>query len=235
MYGRVLHSTPPLHGGAITQIEPGITSTDGYFKPRFALDGDYASLRAYKRAMLQKYGSEKWQELQGKAKAMQKRLTGIEGRLQSGNSDLEKVAGLRLWQVRLQPGMRKCIGYSASRETTWEDPFGNAPNDPFACARAMECQRALWVCYPIIGFGCACSIVIFLGRFLWVGCGASNRPHRLEHLRVVARPNGGVTAARFWRRARNPQRRAFGRRQPASACRQFRLIRVQRMELSTPY
>ena len=60
--------------------------------------------------------------------------------------------------------MRKCIGYSASRETTWEDPFGNDPNDPFACARAMECQRALWVSYPIIGFGCACAIVIFLSR-----------------------------------------------------------------------
>ena len=74
MYGRVLHSTPPLHGGAITQIEPGISSSDGYFKPRFALDGDYDSLRAYKRAMLQKYGSEKWQELQEKAEAMQKRL-----------------------------------------------------------------------------------------------------------------------------------------------------------------
>ena len=45
-----------------------------------------------------------------------------------------------------------------------EDPFGNDPNDPFACARAMECQRALWVSYPIIGFGCACAIVIFLSR-----------------------------------------------------------------------
>ena len=98
MLGRVLHSTPPLHGGAITQIEPGITSSDGYFKPRFALDGDYDSLRAYKRAMLQKYGSEKWQELQEKAEAMQKRLTGVEGRLQQGESDLEKVAGLRLWR-----------------------------------------------------------------------------------------------------------------------------------------
>ena len=61
-------------------------------------------------------------------------------------------------------GLRKRIGYSASRETTWEDPFGNDPNDPFACARAMECQRALWVSYPIIGFGCACAIVIFLSR-----------------------------------------------------------------------
>ena len=103
---RVLHSTPPLHGGAITQIEPGITSSDGYFKPRFALDGDYDSLRAYKRAMLQKYGSEKWQELQEKAEAMQKRLTGIEGRLQQGESDGEKVAGLRLWRrqvAALQP------------------------------------------------------------------------------------------------------------------------------------
>ena len=103
---RVLHSTPPLHGGAITQIEKGITSSDGYFKPRFALDGDYASLRAYKRAMLQKYGSEKWQELQEKAEAMQKRLTGIEGRLQQGESDGEKVAGLRLWRrqvAALQP------------------------------------------------------------------------------------------------------------------------------------
>ena len=48
-------------------------------------------------------------------------------------------------------GMRKSIGYSASRETTWEDPFGNDPNDPFACARAMECRKsalhAVWV-YP---------------------------------------------------------------------------------------
>ena len=73
------YSSPPLYGGAITQIEPGISSSDGYFKPRFALDGDYDSLRAYKRAMLQKYGSEKWQELQEKAEAMQKRLTGIDG------------------------------------------------------------------------------------------------------------------------------------------------------------
>ena len=103
---RVLHSTPPLNGGAITEIEPGITSTDAYSKPQFALDGDYASLRAYKRAMLQKYGSAKWQELQEKAEAMQKRLTGIEGRLQQGESDGEKVAGLRLWRrqvAALQP------------------------------------------------------------------------------------------------------------------------------------
>ena len=71
---RVLHSTPPLNGGAITEIEPGITSTDAYAKPQFALDGDYATLRAYKRAMLQKYGSAKWQELQEKAESVQKKF-----------------------------------------------------------------------------------------------------------------------------------------------------------------
>ena len=93
MYGRVLHSTPPLHGGAITRIEPGITSTDGYFKPSFGstLDDDYVLLSAYKRAMLKKYGSDKWQELQEKAETAQKRLTAIENRLQRGSSDAEKV------------------------------------------------------------------------------------------------------------------------------------------------
>ena len=76
MFGRVLHSTPPLRGGAITEIEPGITSTDGYFKPHFGttVDGDYTSLKAYKKAMLQKYGSDKWQKLQEKAELAQKRL-----------------------------------------------------------------------------------------------------------------------------------------------------------------
>ena len=100
MYGRVLHSTPPLHGGAITRIEPGITSIDGYFKPSFGstLDDDYVLLSAYKRAMLKKYGSDKWQELQEKAETAQKRLTAIENRLQRGSSDAEKVAGLRLWR-----------------------------------------------------------------------------------------------------------------------------------------
>ena len=86
---------------------------------------------------------------------------------------LQRVAcGVLLAMARWLPkasrtnafGLRKCIGYSASLETTLQDPFGNAPNDPFACARAMECQRALWVSYPIIGFGCACANVIFLSR-----------------------------------------------------------------------
>ena len=111
---RVLHSTPPLHGGAITQIEPGITSTDAYSKPRFALDGDYDSLRVYKRAMLQKYGSEKWQEYAESAKCQNFGSSRRNGRGSAANFRSKLWAGLR-------------CGFEASETAWWPSVCDTSP------------------------------------------------------------------------------------------------------------
>ena len=50
---------------------------------------------AYQRAMTKKYGHEKWDEMETKAINLQRRLTGIEGRLtRASSSEVERFYGL---------------------------------------------------------------------------------------------------------------------------------------------
>jgi hypothetical protein len=97
--------TVMMVGGAITSVEPDVQTSDTRARPKFGTTdptSDFASANnprlAYQKAMLKKYGSEEWQQLQGQAERLQSRLSKFESRFKRGQSTKEKIAGLRAWR-----------------------------------------------------------------------------------------------------------------------------------------
>ena len=78
MYGHVLHSTPPLYGGAIDSVESDIRikRRPAGGKPKFSttIPKDVTGMASYRRAMLDRIGINEYEQAQRKAKKLLSRL-----------------------------------------------------------------------------------------------------------------------------------------------------------------